>query len=150
MKHSTIIWISVLIVFFACSKKEENEPFSPTSSIPKISLEKLTPTTVRQFESLTFHIKFTDGDGDIGNQDADVQALEILDTRDDILHSFHIPPQSPVKGIAITGVLVVELENLILLDQDNASEKAVFEIRLKDNKQNWSNTVESSPVSIVK
>jgi hypothetical protein len=150
MKLSSTIWISMLILFFACSKNEENEPFSPTSSIPKINLEKLSPSTVKQFESLTFHIRFTDGDGNIGNQDADVQALEILDTRDDILHSFHVPPQSPVEGVAITGILVVELQNLILLDQNNTTEKVVFEIRLKDNKQNWSNTIESSPVTIVK
>ena len=140
----------MLILFFACSKKEENEAFSPTSAIPKISLETLSPTTVKQFESLTFNIRFTDGDGDIGNQNADVQSLEILDTRDDILHSFHIPPQSPTTGIAITGVLVVELENLILLNQDNSSEQVVFEIRLQDNKQNWSNVIESSPVTVVK
>jgi hypothetical protein len=150
MKGITAIYLSLLLVFLACSKKDENEPYSPTSSIPKISLEYLSPKTVTQFETLTFHIKYTDGDGDIGSENADVQSLEILDTRDDILHSFHVPPQSPITGIAITGVLVVELENLILLDQNNSSEQVVFEIRLQDNKQNWSNVIESTPVTIVK
>ena len=106
--------------------------------------------SIKQFESITFHIRYTDGDGDIGSKNADVKSLEILDTRDDILHSFHVPPQSPVEGIAITGVLVVELENVILIDQDNVSEDIVFEIRLKDNKQNWSKVIESSPVTVLK
>ena len=150
MKLKTVIVVLVLIVLSACSKTEENEPYSPVSSVPKISIESISPTTVMQFESVTFHIRYTDGDGDIGNQDADVHALEILDTRDDILHTFHVPPQSPVSGIAITGILVIELENLILLDQDNDSEDVIFEIRLQDRKQNWSKVVESPAISIEK
>ena len=150
MRFISIIWISIIMAFSGCNKVEENEPYSPTSSIPKISIEKLSPSSIKQFETIVFHIRYTDGDGDIGNQDADIESLEILDTRDDILHSFHVPPQSPTTGIAITGVLIVELENLILMDQNNSTEDVVFEVRLRDNKQNWSKVVESSPVTIVK
>lgn len=150
MRLVTVILVSIVTTLFACSKVEENETFSPVSSVPKISLEEISPLSIKQFESITFHIRYTDGDGDIGSKNADVKSLEILDTRDDILHSFHVPPQSPVEGIAITGVLVVELENVILIDQDNVSEDIVFEIRLKDNKQNWSKVIESSPVTVLK
>ena len=70
--------------------------------------------------------------------------------RDDIVHAFHVPPQSPVTGIAITGTLVVTLENVILLDQNNQQEEAIFSIRLKDANQNWSDAVVSQPVTISK
>lgn len=140
----------IIAVLFSCNKKEENEAFAPISPNPKIELIKVEPTVIQQFDDLVFYIRYTDGDGDIGTYDADQHSLEIVDTRDDILHTYHIPPQYVVKGVAITGVLQVNLENVILLDQSNDSEEVIFNIRLRDNKFNWSETVSSPVITIQK
>ena len=140
-----------LAILLSCSKESDDGlGASPISKIPEIKIEKVSPNPVSQFENLVFEISYTDGDGDIGNEDADVHALEITDRRDDILHTFHIPPQAPDAGIVIRGVFVVELENLILLDQANNSEEAEFSVRLQDRSGNWSDVVISEVVTINK
>ena len=136
--------------FIACDKTEENEPFAPVSPTPEIELVNVSALKINQFDDLVFQIRYTDGDGDIGTQDADAHSLEIIDKRDDIVHSFHIPPQYVVKGLAITGILEVSIENVILLDQANDSEEAIFSIKLRDNKFNWSESVNSPVITIEK
>lgn len=151
MKKSLVIVFSILLGSISCSKEEDDSlGASPISEMPEISIEKITPNPVNQFESLVFEIAYTDGDGDIGDEDADVHSLEITDRRDGILHTFHIPPQAPDVEIVIKGVFVVELENLILLDQSNDSEEAEFSVRLRDRAGNWSDIVISDPVTINK
>lgn len=150
MKISKYI-IFLLIVAISCSKPEEDTPVNPpVSTKPLITLQQMTPEVINQFESVTFFIQYLDGDGNIGDEDADAHALQILDTRDSILHTFHVPPQSPIPGIAISSVLEVTLNNLILLDQDNESESVVFNIRLRDRAMNWSETIQSPALTVNK
>lgn len=140
------IWL-----FISCGgKEEENSASSPISEVPSINIEKIEPTEINQFESITFQISYTDGDGDIGEQDPDIHSLVILDTRDSIAHTFHIPPQSPTTGIVIKGVFVVEIENIILLDQSNSSENIVFEVSLEDREGNKSNIASSDIITVSK
>jgi len=140
----------LILLFTACKKEEEPKINPPVSNTPEIKIEKINPLTVNQFESITFEISYIDGDGDIGTEDADVISLEILDLRDNILHTFHVPPQSPVSGVTISGVLVVEVKNLILLDQSNDSEDVIFNVRLKDREENWSETETSQTITVIK
>jgi hypothetical protein len=135
---------------FSCVKEDDPKTNPPISSIPKITLEKASPDNIKQFGSILFEIAYIDGDGDIGTKDADVKSLEISDNRAGILHSYHVQPQSPASGISISGVLVVELENVILLDQANSSETVTYDIRLKDALGNWSNVVTTQEITISK
>lgn len=148
---NSILIFSMAFLLTSCGgKTEENDKIAPVSDIPSLSIEKLEPAIINQFESISFEIKFTDGNGDIGTEDADDHSLFILDTRDSILYSYHIPPQSPVENVTITGVFLVEIDNVILLDQSNTSETIVFDVSIKDRADNYSKIVKSIPVTVNK
>lgn len=139
-----------LTLFLSCAKEDDPKTNPPISSIPKITLEKASPDNLKQFGSILFEISYIDGDGNIGTEDADIKSLEISDNRAGIVHSYHIPPQAPASNIAISGALVVELENVILIDQSNSTEIVTYDIRLKDDLGNWSNVVTTQEITISK
>ena len=137
-----------LFLFWGCDKKNENDVIPAMSVIPVISIGKTEPNVIKQFDDVKIFIHYQDGDGDIGDADADEFSLEIIDQRDSILHLFHVPPQSQIEGIAIQGTLEINIENIILIDQSSQNEEINFEVRLKDRAGNWSNVVLSESVSI--
>ncbi|MEQ8325119.1 MAG: hypothetical protein RIC15_11190 [Vicingaceae bacterium] len=149
MRYSVVI-VFLFLLASSCNKQEENEAFAPVSPIPQIELLKVEPLELSQFEDLVFHIRYSDGNGDIGTADPDDHSLEITDKRANVLHTYHVPPQYVVKNVAITGVMQISLENVVLIDQDNDQEQAVFSIRLRDNKSNWSQRVNSPTITINK
>ena len=134
----------------ACSKKTESDLIPAPSVIPAIAFQNITPKSIKQFDDLMIYIYYQDGDGDIGDLDADELSLELVDERDSILHAFHVPPQSQIENIYIRGTLEIHLENIILLDQSNAQETITFKARLKDRAGNWSNKVTTPTITIVK
>lgn len=150
MKNRFLFGILFSIIFYSCGADKESDARPPISAVPEITKLETSPLEVNQFETITFTISYTDGDGDIGTEDADDFSLEILDNRENILNSFHIPPQSPGSGIVISGVLIAEVENLILLDQSNNSESVTFNVRLRDRQGNWSKTITSETVTVSK
>ena len=150
MKRYLIILLAIPMMYSSCSDPEDSPSLDPISSTPEIVIHAMTPESINQFERVKFMLGYTDGDGNLGDEDPNVHALEVLDTRDSILHTFHVPPQSPVPNITISGVLEFDIENIILLDQNSTSEEVVFTIRLKDASGKWSNTVESPTLTISK
>jgi hypothetical protein len=139
-----------LPVFMGSCKKDEEPEINPTiSDVPAIEIISVSPGNITQFENLTFTVKYTDGNGDIGFDDADEPAIFIIDNRAGLLNEFHIQPLAPAgSDIAIEGNLQVVLENVILLDQNNTSETATFSVYLKDRAGNLSNTETSVAVTI--
>lgn len=144
---STVILLSLA----SCQKDSSTEPNPPISKIPTIELKSVSPGTIHQLaDSLLFEINYTDGDGDLGDYDADTLSLWIIDNRFPLTEKFHVSPLAPQGAtIAITGILNVTLEHIILKDQNASSESATFTIKLKDRAGNWSNEVTSGPITIL-
>jgi hypothetical protein len=144
-----VITISVIQFFFSCKKDSSANP--AISNVPAIQLKSLTPDTVHNLkDSLLFVIKYTDGDGDIGDENADTLSLWITDNRFPLTEKFHIIPLAPQgTSIPITGDLNVVLDHIILKDESSLSESATFSVKLKDRAGNWSNTVTSAGVIIL-
>ena len=147
-----------ILMVWSCTKEtmstienEMNEEIGPT---PSIELLGVSTTEVTQYEdNITFNIQYQDGDGDIGTTNPDDTVIEIIDQRDPeiLIFSFHVSPRAPLDSeITIQGTLDVVLNNTILLDQNNESETTTFQIRIKDRAENWSNTVESESITILK
>lgn len=145
MMKKQLIYIALggAVLFSSCKKEDEvSEPNPPISDVPAIELVTVSPTTVSQFNDVTFTIKYTDGNGDIGNADADEPVVFVTDLRDNIITEFHVPPLAPEgESIAIEGNLQVVLSNVIILDQNNTSENASFQIYLRDRAGNNSNNI---------
>ena len=141
----------VCTLISSCSKDGSTNPNAPISPIPSIELKSVSPQSIHQLsDSLVFEIQYTDGDGDLGDYDADTLSLWITDNRFPLTEKFHIPPLAPQgSAIAITGTLNVTLDHIILKDQTASFESATFTVKLKDRAGNWSNEVTSDSITIL-
>ncbi|MBS3913478.1 MAG: hypothetical protein KG003_03205 [Bacteroidetes bacterium] len=145
--HIVLVFILVVIPG-ACTKETQSSTGNPN---PSIALVKMEPATIQQFtDSLKITISYDDGDGDIGFEDADINSLEIKDTRLSKPDFYYVPPQAPLGSkIHIKGELVIKLRNLFLLGTGNA-ESTNMEIRLRDRTGNWSNKITTPEITITK
>jgi hypothetical protein len=141
-----ILSISMIIIGFLACKKD-----SATSEVPTIKFLSVSSTSVKQFkDSLSILFEYTDGDGDIGNINPDENNLQVKDKRLSKADYYFVKPLSPPDSkIKIKGNLVVQLKNTFLLGTSN-SEVTSFELKLRDRKGNWSNTILTPNITITK
>ncbi|MBK9733386.1 MAG: hypothetical protein IPO83_19200 [Chitinophagaceae bacterium] len=142
----------LLMLLFLFSCKKDDSPANPTiSKIPEITLLSVSPTAVHNLsDSLLFIVGYVDGDGDLGDYEADSLSLWITDNRFPLTEKFHIIPLAPQgTSLVITGELKVLLEHIMLKDQSSVSETATFTVQLKDRAGHWSNTVTSETITIL-
>lgn len=147
MRNTKIFFALVVILIFEGCKKESFN----SDPKPVITIESITPNSVKQFEdSVTITFTYKDGDGDLGEINADIRTLEIQDIRLTKPDYYYIPPLAPLDAkISITGKLKVQLRNLFLLGS-GSSETTHFEIKVKDRAGNSSNIAISPDITIVK
>ena len=158
-KNYPIIIILFILFLAACTKESTSErdisnPNPEISDVPAIELLAVAPTNViSHADSIVFTIQYTDGDGDLGTTDPDIPTLELIDNRDseDLVFEYHLSPRTPSGTmISIQGELSIILNNTILLDENNTSEQTTFSIRIIDRAGNWSNTIETEIITIMK
>ena len=144
-----ILFVSCGIFFSLSCKKDTTETFSDT---PSITLDGVSPQQVKAYQdSLVFTVSYTDGNGDLGENDPDVSNLFLTDNRINVTHAFRIPQLAPDGAdIPIEGTLSVVLKGIILTDTTQAQETVNFSVYVKDRAGNSSNTVSSGNVTVVK
>ena len=99
-------------------------------------------------EKLIFTISYTDGDGDLGENDTDIKNLFLKDNRNDIVYEYRISQLAPLDAnIIIQGQLNIELEGTGITN-NSQEQSATFDIYLQDRSGNQSNTVTSSSIVI--
>lgn len=137
------LYLLLTIIILSSCKKE----ILPTE--PTIELVSVSPSTVVQFkDSVIITIKYKDNNGDIGDELADENSLQLKDSRLPKADFQHIKPLAPIgSNIKIEGELKIKLNALFLLG-NGTTETTVFTIKLKDQAGNWSNEVTSSPITI--
>jgi hypothetical protein len=149
-----VLYIACLAIFLlmlnSCKKEEQ-----PTiSEAPSITLLSVSSTTVQEFQdSLVFSISYTDGDGDLGVDDADSTVIELIDNRDpaNLVFGYHLSPRAPAgSSLIVQGELQIVLDNVIILNSSANSETTTFDIRIKDRAQQWSNVVTTEEITIQK
>ncbi len=136
--------IIVICSIFSCRKGEE-----PLSNVPAIEFISVIPTAAIQYQdSLSFTIKYEDGDGDLGSNDPNIRNLFLTDSRNNVTYEFRVKQLTPSNtAIAISGNLTVVLDNVGLIS-GSTPETATFEIYMTDNAGNRSNTLSSNLVTI--
>lgn len=146
------LYVLVIAFTFSCKKEEGNDPLPTVSNTPTIELSNTSSTSINQFDDVLLSINYTDGDGDLGEPNADTKSIFVTDSRDNtIVHEYHLQPLAPLDdAFAIQGTLVVTVENVILLDQANTSENVTFRIYIKDRAGNKSNTISSPSIKVTK
>ncbi len=147
--------ICILIFALSCKKKTtiiDSDPLDDISEIPEIELLEVSPLSVLQYEdSISFKIKYLDGNGDLGEQDPDIKSIFLIDNRapNDLIFDFHLSPRAPLDSeIAIQGELDVVLNNTILIDDGLGAETATFSIYIVDRAGNQSNILQSPEITI--
>jgi len=141
-------YLLLVFSFVAFSCKKDKKEYDAT---PQIEFVSLTPSTVFQNkDSITFTIKYSDGDGDLGENTPDVKNLFLTDNRIHIPYSYRVGMLAPSgSSIPIQGTLNVVLKNTSLTDSTN-QQTTTFSIYVVDRAGNQSNSVTSSVVTIKK
>jgi len=139
---------SVLVAVFglAMSGCHKDDPID--STVPTIELESVSSTNVLEGDPLTFKIKYTDGDGDLGENNPDAHNLFLTDNRVNVTYEYRIQELAPSgSSIIIRGHLNVELKSTAITDT-TSSQSVTYSIHVVDRAGNQSNTVTSPAITI--
>lgn len=130
-------------IMIACHKDEAID-----SSTPTIELVSVSSTSVQEGDPLTFRIKYTDGDGDLGENDANAKNLFLTDNRVNVTYEYRIQELSPSgSSVIIRGNLDVKL-NTTAITNGSESQSVTYSIYVKDRAGNQSNTVTTESITI--
>jgi hypothetical protein len=138
-----IIYILIPLVLFSCKKEES---FSP---IPEIEFISIYPTNAQEYtDEIKITIKYTDEDGDLGENNPDVKNMFVKDVRNGIQYEYRIPQLAPDNaGIHITGNLEIIINGTGIVG-GGTSEKVSFEVYVVDRSGNQSNFIETDEITI--
>jgi hypothetical protein len=90
---STIYFIAVLIICSNSACKKDDELMS---AVPEIEFVSVTPTSLKEYSApLSFTIKYRDGDGNLGENNADVKNLYLTDNRINVTYTYRIQQLAP-------------------------------------------------------
>ena len=137
------LYILILIVLFSCKKEEV------ISDTPIIDFVSISPTTAQEYtDDIIITISYTDGDGDLGENNPDIYNLFAEDNRNNIIYHFRIPELSPSGStITIEGNFNITINGTGIMD-GTASQKVNYDIYIKDRAGNTSNKVTTSSITI--
>lgn len=103
--------ICVMLAISGCSKEEQvNITGNPN---PIIKLVSVSSKQLKQFkDSLVITLEYTDGDGDIGETNPDINDLEIKDLRLSKADYYFVKPLTPPDAeIKVKGLITVQMKN---------------------------------------
>jgi len=143
--QTAFIIISCLIFGLSCKKKEE------TSLIPSIEFIDISPKNAIELQDeIIISIKYKDENGDLGENDNEVKNLFVLDNRNGVEYSFRVQQLAPSGSeISIEGNLTINIKTMVITD-DSDEQEATFSVYLYDRAKNKSNTISTTPITIVK
>lgn len=149
MKTSAI-YLSLFLLFglgSGCTK--EVEPEMALEPEPSIKILSVAPTTIKEFdENVVVTLEYEDGDGDLGFEHPDSNALRVWDDRLENPDFYFVPPLSPVgEEISIRGTLEIRLNGTFIIG-NGQSESTRFALKIKDRSGNWSNEVTTPIITI--
>ena len=138
-----ILYISLLFLLFSCQKKEDINPF------PEIEFISISPTIAQEYtDEITIVIKYTDEDGDLGENNPDVKNLFVKDIRNGIQYEYRIPQLAPNEN----GIFIIGNFNIMIngtgVTNGSSSEKVSYQIYVTDRNGNESNTITTSEITI--
>lgn len=138
-----IIYLLVVVLLFSCKKEEE------VSVIPVIDFESISPSIAQEYtDDIIITISYADADGDLGENNPDIDNLFVEDNRNNIVYHFRIPELSPSGStITIEGNFNITINGTGITD-GTASQKVNYDIYIKDRAGNTSNKVTTSSITI--
>ena len=138
-----IIYLFAIVLFFSCEKEQV------ISDTPEIEFKNITPTTAQEYsDDIIITISYSDGDGDLGENDPDIHNLFVEDNRNSIVYQFRIPQLAPNNNsIAIEGNFNITINGTGITD-GTASQQVNYAVYVTDRAGNKSNTITTSTITI--
>jgi len=143
LKNIPAVFLFAALSFSSCHKDDPIDSKTPT-----IELVSVSSTNVLEGDPLTFRIKYTDGDGDLGENNADAHNLFLVDNRVNVTYEYRIQELAPSgSSLIIRGNLDIELKTTAITN-GSTSQQVTYSIYLKDRAGNQSNTVTTESITI--
>ena len=138
-----IIYLSAIVLLFSCEKEQE------ISDTPIIEFKSISPATVQEYSGdIIITISYSDGDGDLGENNPDIHNLFVEDNRNGIVYQFRIPHLAPDNNsIAIEGDFNITINGSGITDE-SSSQQVNYAIYVTDRSGNKSNTITTSNITI--
>ena len=138
-----LIYILIMLLFFSCKKDDT------LSVVPTIEFKSINPSIAQEYiDDINITISYTDGDGDLGENNPDVYNLFVLDNRNGIEYKFRIPELSPsANEIAIGGNFNIKI-NGSGITNGSTSQQVNYDIYVTDRGGKSSNTISTSSITI--
>ena len=138
------IIINLFLIFFASCTDEKQEDFI----ITHIST---TPTEITEFqENIQVIISYQHSLGFLGFYDPDYLSLEIKDSRLENADYYHLNPLNPPnESVSIVGEILIEIDAPFVFG-NGTSENINYAIRIQDQSGIWSNSINTSTVTVRK
>lgn len=160
-------FIFILIISFGCSKGPEFDE-SPSIRFEKISIEQTVDTiTTAKVDNVKVTVNFEDGDGDLGvdiNDQSEPQNYFVttLKKKNGSYTVLNLPLEfggkfeklapidyaGPINGLL--DYIMIFTENDVIANPDlEKGDTLKFQIYIRDQAGNQSNTVETDPIKII-
>lgn len=168
MKITRFFWYGLFALPFLLNGCAE----APTYPIePVIEFQSLNRTEILQsrnniskIDTLIITFSFTDGDGDLGDQDS--INIFMTDSRDGFTHSFKVNPIPQLgSGDGIAGDIAIKLTNspttkyfcctfpntnlTCIASEEFPVDEMYYTIQIRDRAGNLSNTIRTDPIRIL-
>lgn len=142
------MYLVICLGGMACETVSDDPVFDLT---PSIEIVELSADTLIQFQDqLSIRISYEDGDGDIGSEDPDVNTIFVKDARLENYEPYYVAPIAPLgSNVSITGTLLLMLSKTFVLGNAD-QEVTTFDIYLVDQAGNQSNTIQTTPITIIR
>ena len=138
-----IIYLFVIVLLFSCEKEQV------ISDTPIIEFKSISPTTVQEYsDDIIITISYSDGNGDLGENNPDIHNLFVQDNRNGIVYQFRIPHLAPDNNsIAIEGDFNITINGSGITDE-SSNQQVSYAIYVTDRAGNKSNTITTSTITI--
>ncbi len=141
-----VLMLFITLGFSSCEKDPE-----PMDIIPSIELVSISPAIANEYtDPVTITISYTDGDGDLGENNSSVKNCYVTDNRIGITSSYRIQQLSPDgSSIPIKGTLDIELGGQGITN-GSTQQDVTFTLHVVDRAGHKSNTITTGAVNIRK
>tara|TARA_B110000495_G_scaffold31265_1_gene23957 strand:- start:12 stop:443 length:432 start_codon:yes stop_codon:yes gene_type:complete len=138
-----VIYLCAIVLLFSCEKEQV------ISDTPIIEFKSISPANVQEYsDDIIIIISYSDGDGDLGENNPDIHNLFLEDNRNGIVYQFRIPHLAPDNNsIAIEGDFNITINGSGITDE-SSSQQVNYSIYVKDRVGNKSNTITTSNITI--
>ena len=141
-----VLLVFICLSIFSCKKDAE-----PLAIVPAIEMVSISPIVANEYtDAIVIRIYYTDGDGDLGENNASIKNCFVTDNRIGITSSYRIKQLAPEgSSIPIKGLLDIEIGGQGITNGAN-QQNASFSLYIVDRSGHVSNTISTEVITIRK